>query len=695
MPILADSQVESKLQYWKGVGPARAKLLLRLGIRDDDTLLRYYPRDYEDRRFRFRIGNAPMGEKVALEAVVQSVAFSQSRFGLGVATAVIDDGSASVEAAWFKRLTPRYDVFATLRKELEPGKPIRLWGSIEWGPHGRQLRVLDYSMAEDSVHFGGIVPAYTVTEGLSERRLRSLVHQALTDHAERITSPSPRRLREAHGLPSASWAVRKIHFPSSLVEKEEARQALAFDELLVLETALTLVRQQVKQGEKPHRYALTRRLLTPFRQALGFSFTQAQARAIRAIFDDMQRPAPMHRLLQGDVGSGKTLVALSAMLLAAENGLQSALMAPTEILAEQHVQTFRRVLRDLPVTVTLLCGKQTSAERKTALASIASGEASIVIGTHALIEDIVRFKNLALAVIDEQHRFGVDHRRLLREKGRHVDLLVMTATPIPRTLALTLYGDLDVSTIDELPPGRAPITTRLLSEDGAYTLICQEVQKGRQAYIVYPLVNESDKVELKSAIQEAEALRRGPFSAQRVGLLHGKMKPAEKEEVMQRFRAHELDILIATTIIEVGIDVPNATVMAIQHAERFGLATLHQLRGRVGRGPHASHCVLIPGSEAGPAPRLRTFCEIADGFRLSEADLAMRGPGEVIGERQHGIPPFHAADLAKDAAIIERARQAARAVLERDPPLAQAEHAPLADALRREYEHRWALGRIG
>jgi len=672
-----------------GVGPARAALLLKMGIYDPLTLLQHFPRDYEDRRFLYSIGDAPLGQKLALQGVIQAVEFSQTRMGLGFASARISDNTGELEAIWFKKVTPRYDVFASLRQQLQEGRVLLVYGSVEWGPHGKQIRVEDKSLGEDSVHFGRIVPAYSVTEGLSERLLRTMTAKVLSDKKTAIQETLPSWVPEKYRLPAKAWAIEKLHFPDNLIQKEEARAALAFEEFFLLETALGKLRQSRKRTEKSHAYELKRTLLTPFRQSMGFEFTAAQKRVIREIFEDMQGPHPMNRLLQGDVGSGKTLVALSGMLLAIENGYQAALMAPTEILAEQHALTIQRFIGKLPVRIALLSGRFTPKQKRETLARVAAGDADLIIGTHALIQQAVAFSKLKLVVIDEQHRFGVEHRSLLREKGMHTDMLVMTATPIPRTLALTLYGDLDVSTINELPPGRTPVKTTQQNELGAYQTIREAIAQGRQAYIVYPLVNESDKVEMKAAVIEAERLAKEIFKDCRVGLLHGQLKASEKEAVMRRFRDHGIDILIATSIIEVGIDVPNATVIAVQHAERFGLATLHQLRGRVGRGAFASECLLVAESQGEDARRrMEIMTQTSDGFRLSEEDLAMRGPGEILGAMQHGVPLFKAGNLVRDAAIIQRSRQAAEELLARDPTLTAQENQALAQTMKHYYSTR-------
>jgi ATP-dependent DNA helicase RecG len=675
-----------------------------MGILTPEDLITYYPRDWEDRRLRFSIREAPMGEKIALRGTIRSADFAMTRNQLGIATAEIEDASGAVNAVWFKKMNPRYDVFSSLRQNLQIGRSLFVFGVIEWGPGGRQIRVDDMSIGstmearlegDEVFHFDRIVPAYTVPDTMSERFLRTIIGRVLTAHP-RTADLIPASAQKRWQLRDKRWALKKIHFPDTLVQKEEARETLAFEEFLVLETALALVRQRVKKNLKPHRYVLHRTLLTPFRQKLGFDFTLAQKRVIREIFNDMVSPQPMNRLLQGDVGSGKTLVALSAMLLAVENGGQAVLMAPTEILAEQHALTLSRFLKDLPVKCALLTGRQTSVQRSHCLKEIAAGRVHLIIGTHALVQKPVQFANLNLVVIDEQHRFGVEHRRLLREKGASPDILVMTATPIPRTLALTVYGDLDVSVIDELPPGRTPIRTRHVGQDEAYKIIRDAMAQGRQAYIVYPLVTESDKLEMKAVIQEAAMLQKTLLKEYRVGVLHGQLPSREKEKIMTQFRAHAIDVLIATSIIEVGIDVPNATVMAIQHAERFGLSTLHQLRGRVGRGEHPSVCLLIADVRTEDARRrIRVMTDVADGFRLSEEDLRLRGPGEVMGVMQHGIPAFKIGRLLDDGRLIQQARQTAQDILLADGTLKNSDHTPLKEAIRAQYGPAWTLGVTG
>jgi len=698
-----DTPTDFPVQYLKGVGPTRAKLLERLGVHSAVDLLTVFPRDWQDRRQRYSIRDAPLGEKHTLMGKVTHVHFSSLRRNLGMLTATLQDTYGLIKAVWFKQTNPRYDVFASLRDQIQVGRTVMVFGMVELGVEGRQLRVEETAVLtpeqtltpEDALHINRIVPLYTVTEGMSERLMRSIVSRVLP-LASQKPALIPEGLAHQRQLPNKAWALKKIHFPDTFIEKERAREYLAFEEFLVLELALALLRRSIKQRPKAHPYQLSRRLLTPFREHLGFELTDAQKRVIREIFDDLMSLFPTNRLLQGDVGSGKTVVALSAMLLAVENGGQAALMAPTEILAEQHGLTFQKFLAGLPVRWAVVTGRQPPAERKKLLREIEEGTLHLVIGTHALIQKSVTFKNLMLVVVDEQHRFGVEHRSLLRKKGNRPDVLVMTATPIPRTLALTVYGDLDVSTLDAVPPGRSPIATRQATEQEAYQVIRQEAARGHQAYMVFPLVEESDKVELKATVQEAQVLSQTVFKNLRVGVLHGQLRAQDKEAAMDKFRKGELDLLMATSIIEVGIDVPNTTVMAIHHAERFGLATLHQLRGRVGRSAFPSICLLIADTRAPEAQRrIQVMTETQNGFRISEADLALRGPGEILGSLQHGLPAFKVGHLLRDAHLIHSARQCAIELLLQDPPLKRPDHRPLCAALQRTYATKWFLGATG
>jgi ATP-dependent DNA helicase RecG len=491
-------------------------------------------------------------------------------------------------------------------------------------------------------------------------------------------------------------AVYNIHFPSTREKGEDARRRLIFEEFFFWELAMALRKRQVKIIDKNRKYQLRKNLLTAFKEKLPFNFTSAQKRVIREIFNDLMSPKPMNRLLQGDVGSGKTVVALAAILLVVENGYQAAVMAPTEILAEQHYLTLRQMLEGLQVKVELATGKMGQKKKREVYQRIVRGESQIIIGTHALIEQGVKFSNLALAVIDEQHKFGVMQRAKLRKKGENLDILVMTATPIPRTLTLTVYGDLDVSIIDQLPPGRRKILTQRLSEEEAYQMVIDGVRKGQQAYIVYPIINESDKLELRAAVKMAERLMATVFKDLRVGLLHGQMKSDEKEQVMMKFLNREFDILITTTIIEVGIDVANACLMVIEHSERFGLATLHQLRGRVGRGTEQSLCILLGQTKTEEAKmRTQIMLETNDGFRIAEEDLRLRGGGEFFGTQQHGLPEFKIGNIVFDHRELELARQAAFHLISRDPILTLPENGVIKQKFREKFKEKFGLASVG
>ena len=682
---------DTPVQYLKGVGPRMAEKLAGLGLRTLEDVLYYFPRDWEDRRQFVPILGAQVDREMTFRGTVKGVHFAETRGGFAIVTALISDGTGELACKWMRRRSFKYDVLQTFRKEFQPGRALLVHGKIERDLSGLVMMVTEHDFLagspEDQLHVGRIVPIYPATEGLTPKFLRRIAFEAL--QASGVEDPVPAAVRDRMRLMPISEALRHIHFPDRMEDKDEARRRLAFQELFSTQSVLALVRRR-RRAPRTNRYEVRKTLLTPFRERLGYDFTRAQKKVINEIFSDLTSEYPMNRLLQGDVGSGKTVVALSAMLLACENGLQSVLMAPTEILAEQHDITLRHLLDGLPVRVGLLTGSAKSKQRKAFLEACAKGEIDVAIGTHALLEKEVKFKNCGLVVIDEQHRFGVRHRLELTQRKPQPDVLVMTATPIPRTLALSLYGDLDVSTIDELPPGRQKIQTLVSSEDEAYARVKREIAKGRQAYVVYPLVDESSKVELKAAIQESERLRREVFPGARVGLLHGQMPGAEKERVMRDFYDGKFSILIATTVIEVGINVPNATVMIIQHAERFGLATLHQLRGRVGRGAEASYCVMIahkPGPEA--LQRISLLTTNQNGFKLAEADLALRGPGEIFGTSQHGIPPFKIADFARDAELIRRSQEIAREWVDRDPELSSPESRALKDYLRKHFSKTW------
>jgi ATP-dependent DNA helicase RecG len=690
------------VQFIKGVGPAKAKLLARLGISSVRDLLGHFPREYEDRRNILKIAGLVNGQKAVISGTIEASDIVKLNFSLSVFKVAVQDGTGIAFGLFYRKSNPyhSHDIFSTLKKTLERGKKVLLSGQVEINFGEKQLRVEDYAVDDGSTaldEFRRIVPVYPLTEGINQKWLRSLVSTALAKYAEGWGELVPEEIIRAMNLSRSAGALRVIHYPAGLPEAETARQRMALDEFLLLEAALSLSRKAHSKLSKPRSYEIKKNLLTPFRSKLGFEFTAAQKKVINEIFTDMQRVKPMNRLLLGDVGSGKTVVALSAMLLAAENGYQSALIAPTEILAEQHFLTINQILDGLGVRTALLTGRSSkAAEKRKIKESIASGAAGIIIGTHALLEEKIAFKKLAMIVIDEQHRFGVLQRAKIQAKSSKPDVLVMTATPIPRTLALTLYGDLDISVIDKIPPGRIPVSTIHYPEQAGYDMVKAQVKAGRQAYIVYPLVEESDKIELKAAVKEAENLSATVFKGYRLCLLHGQLPSQEKERIMLDFRAGKYDVMIATTVIEVGIDIPNATVMLIQHADRFGLATLHQLRGRIGRGSEKSYCVLLGEPRTPEAgARFDVMLSTSDGFKIAEEDLKLRGPGEFFGTAQHGIPPLKAADLIKDVKILEKAREIADTITGSDPGLDSPSNKSLRDELLAAYGAKFGLIKVG
>jgi len=699
--------LEKNVQYLKGVGPKRAKLFKKLGIETINDLLTYYPREWEDRSKLKAIATTRPGEKALICGKIKFYDILWTHSNLRIFKVAVSDKSGIIYALWFKKGSYRYDVFAGLKKQLKIGEDIYLYGTIVLQRYNKQghkeIHVEEYA-TKNSIHLRRIVPFYSLTEGIDEKFFRNLIRTCLETYLPYTIDILPDDLRSTYHLLPYQEALSSIHFPRNFGVKEQAYRRLVFEEFLLFQLALALKRQKVKKTLKPHTYHLKRFLLTPFRQSLGFEFTKAQKKTINEIFQDMQSKYPMNRLLQGDVGSGKTVVALSAMLLAIENGCQAVFMAPTEILAEQHYLTFKQFLSPLRgIEYALLTGKTKKSERIKILERLKRGEISILIGTHALIEEKIIFKKLTLVVIDEQHRFGVIQRAQLRAKGSNPDVLVLTATPIPRSLALTLYGDLDISLLDELPPGRQEIVTLHLSDMQAYEFVKKEVFSEHQAYIVYPLIEESDKLELKAAVAEAKRLKQEVFPNYRVGLIHGQLKGQEKEKIMHDFREKRYDILIATTVIEVGIDIPNATIMVIEHADRFGLATLHQLRGRVGRGfshpllkgKDRAYCILLGEPKTEEAKRrIQIMLSTTNGFRIAEEDLKIRGPGEFFGTTQHGLPEFRIGNPLNDYTLLQEARKVAFNLFQQNRFYDQ-EYQQLRNFLYRKFASRLGLVRIG
>ncbi len=691
----AEHGLETEVRYLKGVGEVRAAQLERLGIRTVRDLLLTLPRRYEDRRQLCPMNRLAPDEWAVVGGEVVSARWARPRYGKGYFEALLTDKSAVVQVRWYGA--------TWLQDQLTPGQRIVLFGK----PARRKGRfVFDHPEFEqldeeggESIHLGRIVPIYPLTENLPQRTMRRMLWNAVDQFAARAEEIMPQATRERAKVPGITEALAQAHFPLDLERARRARARLVFEEFLCMQLVLAARKIQTERFLVGRSLHAPGRLCAQFMASLPFKLTGGQEQALAEIRADMIKARPMHRLLQGDVGSGKTVVAACAMLDAIECGAQAAVMAPTELLAAQHARTLRGYLQPLGIRLALLTSSLSGAERVAARAAVADGRTQLVVGTHALIQDRVAFKDLGLAVIDEQHKFGVEQRGLLYDKGTHPDVLVMTATPIPRTLAMTLYGDLDVTTIRELPGGRQPIVTRVISAkllEKAYDFIRQQVAKGRQAYLVYPLVAESERLELKAATAMFEQLRVETFRSQRMGLVHGQLASAEKDRVMEQFRAGELDILVATSVIEVGVDVPNATVMLVENAERFGLAQLHQLRGRIGRGAHKSFCILqgTPGSREA-WQRLKVLEETSDGFRIAEEDFRIRGMGNLLGREQSGAPLLRVGDPLRDVALLEEARQEAFRLIESDPRLTAAAHAGLRRQARSLYQSAGAFVKVG
>lgn len=688
------------LQRLKGLGPAKAKLFEKLGISTLTDLLHYYPRTYQDRRPDEKPNDYNSNSLTVFKGRVLRTQEIPARSVLIFKAFLENEQGRQIECTWFKKRSFgrfRFDPFGPMKKDFKLNAEVWVIGRQEDRNNffGNKITVEEYYPAADplsALHAGRLTPIYSLTEGLTNKQFRLFMHEALQTEALQ-TEPEilPPALLAKRKLLGSTQALRGIHFPAGLAELDAAKARLAYEEFLLLATAWGIKRTQTKILEKGYSYEIKRTLLTPLRQNLGFQFTNSQKHVINEIFRDLQSPRPMNRLLQGDVGSGKTVVALCAMLLAAENGYQAALMAPTEILAEQHFITFEKMLKALGVKTAILTSSTKAAAKRKILKELQDGTIQIIVGTHSLIQEDVKFANLRLAVIDEQHRFGVRQRAQLKEKTAKLDLLTMTATPIPRTLALAFYGDLEVSTLTELPPGRQPIQTETATEKLAFMRVTDEVAKGRQAYIVYPLIEESEKISAKAVSEEFEKLKT-VFPQFRLAMLHGQMTQEEKEAVMADFAAHKTDILIATPVIEVGIDVKNATVMVIENAERFGLASLHQLRGRVGRGEHASYCILV-AEHAGSIAKERVdiICRTYDGFKIGERDMQLRGPGEILGTRQSGELEFKAGDFFKDRDILTWAIEDRDELLTQDPALVQPAHRLFKQRLIQLYEKNWHL----
>lgn len=650
------------VQYVKGIGPKKADKLNKLGIFTLKDLLYYFPRQFEDRNNLKKIAQLEDGEKVTIKAIISSINTFSPKEGMTLTKIDVKDETGSAKLVFFNK--------SYIKNTFRPGDSILVFGKVKKKFNNLELTSCELEYLTNSPkNTCRFMPVYQLTYGVTNKEIMSIIRTVLEDKELIIQEYMPQRIIEKYRLCSIDFAVRNIHSPSSKESLKIALYRIVFEELLILQLGL-FVFKSGRNKEDGIKFE-TSKDLKKIISALPFKLTKAQNRALDEIIQDMNLEKIMNRLVQGDVGSGKTVVALLALANCVLNGYQGALMAPTEILAGQHYISLTESLKDFGINVGLLIGSLTKKQKDTVLEQIKNNEIDILIGTHALIEDKVEFNNIGLVITDEQHRFGVMQRSKLSLKGANPDILVMTATPIPRTLALILYGDLDISIIDELPPGRQPIETIAIEKskrDRAYNnLVRREVESGRQVYIVCPLVEESEAIEAKSAVELVEELRAEYFHDLRLGLLHGKMKSSEKDEVMRLFKNKEIDILVSTTVIEVGVNVPNATLMIIENAERFGLAQLHQLRGRVGRGSHKSYCVLIYDSKTDVCrQRMAIMEETNDGFKISEKDLEIRGPGEFFGTRQHGLPELKVANLFKHIKILKLAQQEARYILGED-----------------------------
>ncbi|HIK55581.1 MAG TPA: ATP-dependent DNA helicase RecG [Synechococcales cyanobacterium M55_K2018_004] len=675
-------ELDQAVTYLPGVGAKNSEKLAKLGLFTVQDLLFYYPRDHIDYARQVNIREMQPGETVTLIGTVKScTCFSTPRNPqLTILELRIKDHTGQIKLSrFFAGQRFRNRGWQEQQKRLyPPGAVIAASGLVKASKYGMtledpQIEVLDHSGGSiESMKVGRVVPVYPLTEGVPADLVRKAVVAALPA-AIQLQEPLPDRLREKYGLVGIQEAIAHIHFPPHAEALQLARRRLVFDEFFYLQLGMLQRRRHQQQEQTSIVLPPTGALIEQFYQILPFQLTGAQQRVVKDILNDLQKPVPMNRLVQGDVGSGKTIVAVIACLAAIQAGYQAALMAPTEVLAEQHYRKLVNWFNLLHLPVELLTGSTRAAKRRQIHADLETGQLPLLVGTHALMEEPVKFARLGLVVIDEQHRFGVQQRARLQQKGDNPHVLTMTATPIPRTLALTLHGDLDVSQIDELPPGRQAIKTTVLSAGDrchAYDLMRREIAQGRQAYVVLPLVEESEKLDLKSAIEECDRLRDVIFPEFSVGLLHGRLTPAEKDEAITRFRENKTQILVSTTVVEVGVDVPNATVMLIEHAERFGLSQLHQLRGRVGRGAAQSYCLLMSSSKSEVSrQRLKVLEQSQDGFFISEMDLRLRGPGEVLGTRQSGLPDFALASLIEDQDVLEIAREAAEKVMQKDSTL--------------------------
>lgn len=684
---MIQDKINTPIQYIKGVGPKRAELLQRIGVGTVEDLLWLLPRRYEDRSHLKSINQIKEGETLTVAGKIVATGEQRTRTRINIFKAAVSDDTGIIYATFFNQ--------PYLKEYFKVDSRIVLYGKVSRFK-GRQLimNVPEYEILAgdeiNSIHMGGIVPIYPATEHLNQKFIRSLVRSVLSEYINYVEEVIPANIRTQYDLAPIRKALWNIHFPEDDTSREKSRTRMAFDEFFILQLGIALRKHHVENFLRGISHTPDNELIQQFEKLLPFRLTGAQEKALGEILKDMQSERPMSRLLQGDVGSGKTVVAVYALIYAVGSGYQGAIMVPTEILARQHFYTIKEFVEPLGIKVSLWIGE-----------SLKDEDADIIVGTHALIQEDVKYRKLGLVVIDEQHKFGVTQRALLGTKaklgleGVHPDVLVMTATPIPRSLALTVYGDMDLSIIDQMPPGRGKVVTYWITEEKlpkAYEFIRKEIVKGRQAYIVYPLIKESEKTQLRAAVEMVKKLQTEEFPKLRLGLIHGRLASEDKIKIMQDFRNGKIHILVATTVIEVGIDISNATVLLVEHAERFGLAQLHQLRGRIGRGGQFSYCILQgnPGTAAG-RQRLKAMEATTDGFKISQEDLAIRGPGEFFGTRQHGMPELRIGNIVTDMGLMEMARHEAQGLLQKDPGLELPEHRSLRMNVRKMFGEKLEL----
>jgi ATP-dependent DNA helicase RecG len=688
--------LQDKVQYLKGVGPKRAKQLSRVGIDTVSDLFHYLPRRYEDRREIVSIRDVEPGSVYTVKGRIKTHGIWKSKKGMLIYEMVVSDGTGNIHGVWYNQ--------PYLKKYFKIGRDIILYGTVEKFKY-LQIAHPDYEIlnkeegALETTHMGRIVPIYPLTQDVTQRYLRTLIYRVVEDNLNLLKEILPTPLRARNRLTDIKFAVRNIHFPNSFENLRMAYRRLVFEEFFILETALALIKKERKKHTDGIQHKIEKGLLKSFRAMFPFELTREQLKAIGRIEKDMESPQPMNRLLEGEVGSGKTVVAMYALLLTIKNGFQGAVMVPTETLAQQHYLTMSESFMPLGINVRLLIGSSSAETKEEVRRELKGGKTDIIIGTHSLIQENVSLDNVGLIIVDEQHKFGVSQRAIFKEKGIKSDILIMTATPIPRTLALTVYGDLDITTMKELPEGRPPISTYWVEEERkekVYNFVREELLKGHQAYIVCPRIEETEKTNFAAAKTMYEYLQKEIFTDFKLALMHGRLKGNEKEKLMRDFKNNKVNILVSTVVVEVGIDVPNATIMIIENADRYGLAQLHQLRGRIGRGEYKSYCILLSDPKNVNAKRrLEAFEQLRDGFELAEEDLAIRGPGEMLGTRQHGLPEIRFGDIVTDRDILELARHEAFELADKDSGLKDERNKSLREVILERYKGKMELFEVG